>query len=72
MKNNCWLIEPRVLYKGIEAAKKGNYRRHRHAIQSYVESFGYGVVRELVDMELEKICMKNRMFPITENRAKVN
>ncbi len=37
------------LYKGIEAAKKGNHIGDiGHAIQSYVESFGYGVVRELV------------------------
>lgn len=37
------------LYKGIAAAKKGNTIGDiGHAVQSYVESFGYGVVRELV------------------------
>ena len=37
------------LYKGIEKAKEGNRIGDvSHAIQSYVESFGYGVVRELV------------------------
>lgn len=37
------------LYKGINEAKKGNHIGDiSHAIQSYVESFGYGVVRELV------------------------
>lgn len=37
------------LYKGIEKAKAGNRIGDvSHAIQSYVESFGYGVVRELV------------------------
>ncbi len=37
------------LYKGIEQAKAGNRIGDvAHAIQSYVESFGYGVVRELV------------------------
>lgn len=37
------------LYRGIEKAKAGNRIGDvSHAIQSYVESFGYGVVRELV------------------------
>jgi methionyl aminopeptidase len=37
------------LYKGIEQAKVGNRMGDlSYAIQSYVESFGYGVVRELV------------------------
>jgi methionyl aminopeptidase len=37
------------LYKGIEQAKAGNRIGDvAYAIQSYVESFGYGVVRELV------------------------
>ncbi len=37
------------LFKGIEQAKAGNRIGDvSHAIQSYVESFGYGVVRELV------------------------
>jgi len=37
------------LFKGIEKAKAGNRMGDvSHAIQSYVESFGYGVVRELV------------------------
>ncbi len=37
------------LYKGIGQAKAGNRIGDvSHAIQSYVESFGYGVVRELV------------------------
>ena len=38
-----------ALYKGIEAAKVGNRIGDiGYAIQSLVESFGYGVVRELV------------------------
>ncbi len=37
------------LFKGIEKARAGNRIGDvSHAIQSYVESFGYGVVRELV------------------------
>ncbi|HYG01503.1 MAG TPA: type I methionyl aminopeptidase [Chryseosolibacter sp.] len=37
------------LYLGIEQAKAGNRIGDvAHAVQSYVESFGYGVVRELV------------------------
>ncbi|HMV09689.1 MAG TPA: type I methionyl aminopeptidase [Cyclobacteriaceae bacterium] len=37
------------LYKGIEKARAGNRIGDvSHAIQSYVEGFGYGVVRELV------------------------
>lgn len=36
------------LYKGIEVAVNGNYTGDiGYAVQSYVESFGYGVVREL-------------------------
>lgn len=38
-----------ALYKGIEKARAGNRIGDvSHAIQSYVEGFGYGVVRELV------------------------
>ena len=37
------------LYRGIEAAQVGNRIGDiGHAIQSYAESFGYGVVRDLV------------------------
>jgi methionyl aminopeptidase len=37
------------LYRGIEAAQAGNRIRDiGYHIQAYVESFGYGVVRELV------------------------
>ena len=37
------------LYRGIEAAQVGNRIGYiGHAIQSYAESFGYGVVRDLV------------------------
>lgn len=37
------------LYKGIDAAKRGNRVGDiGHAVQSHAESFGYGVVRELV------------------------
>lgn len=49
-KENQLLIErtKNSLYKGIEAAKKGNTTGDiGYAVQSYVESFGYGVVREL-------------------------
>lgn len=43
------------LYKGIELAKLGNRIGDiGFAIQSYVESFGYGVVRELVGHGLGK------------------
>ncbi len=42
-------ITKESLYKGIEAAKKGNRVGDvGHAIQSHAEHFGYGVVRELV------------------------
>jgi len=37
------------LFKGIEQARPGNYVSDiGHAVQSYVESHGYSVVRELV------------------------
>ena len=43
------------LYRGIRAFKKGNRVGDiGHAIQSYCESFGYGVVRELVGHGLGK------------------
>jgi len=42
-------VTKEALYKGIEAAKVGNRIGDiGYAIQSHVESFGYGVVRELV------------------------
>jgi len=37
------------LYKGVEKATQGNKIGDiSHAVQTYVESFGYGVVRELI------------------------
>ncbi len=43
------------LYRGIEAAKAGNRTGDiGNAVQSYTESFGYGVVRELVGHGLGK------------------
>jgi methionyl aminopeptidase len=42
-------ITKESLYKGIEAAKKGNRIGDiGHAVQEHAEHFGYGVVRELV------------------------
>ena len=39
----------RKLYKGIEQAVAGNHLGDiGHAVQSYAESFGYGVVRDYV------------------------
>jgi methionyl aminopeptidase len=52
VKNETLLLLERTLeslYRGIAQAKAGNRIGDvAHAIQSYVESFGYGVVRELV------------------------
>ena len=48
-KNNLMKITKESLYKGIEQAKPGNYVGDiGHAVQSYAESYGYSVVRELV------------------------
>jgi len=48
-KNNLMQITKESLYKGIEQAKPGNYVGDiGHAVQSYAESYGYSVVRELV------------------------
>jgi len=42
-------VTKEALYKGIEKMKRGNRIGHiGHAVQSHVEQYGYGVVRELV------------------------
>ena len=42
-------VTKKSLYLGIEAAKSGNHIGDiGYAIQTYVESYGYGIVRELV------------------------
>jgi methionyl aminopeptidase len=52
VSEKVWLLMKRTresLYKGIEAAIDGNRVGDiGHAVQSYVESFGYSVVRDLV------------------------
>ena len=57
------------LYKGIEKAVAGNRVGDiSFAIQEHTEKkYGYGVVRELVGMDWEEICMKTRRSRIMEN-----
>ncbi len=48
-KKQLMHVTQKSLYKGIEAARAGNFVSDiGHAIQSYVEGHGYSVVRELV------------------------
>ena len=48
-KEKLMKVTKESLMKGIEAAKEGNYVSDiGHAVQSYVESYGYSVVRDLV------------------------
>ena len=50
-KQRLMEVTHKSLMLGIEAAIPGNYVSDiGHAIQTYVEGFGYSVVRELVDM----------------------
>ena len=59
------------LYKGIEQAKAGNRIGDiAHAIQSYVESFGYGVVRELVGHGVGKNLHEDPEVPNYGKRGK--
>ena len=59
------------LYKGIEQAKAGNRMGDlSHAIQSYVESFGYGVVRELVGHGVGKKLHEDPEVPNYGKRGK--
>ncbi len=52
------------LYKGIAQFKKGNRVGHiGHAIQTYVEQFGYGVVRELVGHGLGRTMHEDPQVP---------
>jgi methionyl aminopeptidase len=59
------------LYKGIEQAKAGNRMGDlSYAIQSYVESFGYGVVRELVGHGVGKNLHEDPEVPNFGKRGK--
>ncbi len=59
------------LFKGIEQAKAGNRMGDvSHAIQSYVESFGYGVVRELVGHGVGKNLHEDPEVPNYGKRGK--
>jgi methionyl aminopeptidase len=59
------------LYLGIEQAKAGNRIGDvAHAIQSYVESFGYGVVRELVGHGVGKKLHEDPEVPNYGKRGK--
>ena len=52
------------LFEGIKYAKAGNHLNDiSKAIQEYAESFGFGVVRDLVGTESVRKCMKHRRFP---------
>jgi methionyl aminopeptidase len=60
----------RSLYLGIESAVIGNSIGDiGNAIQKFVESKGYTVVRELVGHGLGKIFMKLLKFPIMEKKV---
>lgn len=59
------------LYKGIDQAKAGNRMGDvSFAIQSYVESFGYGVVRELVGHGVGKKLHEDPEVPNYGKRGK--
>ncbi len=59
------------LYKGIEQAKAGNRIGDvAYAVQSYVESFGYGVVRELVGHGVGKKLHEDPEVPNYGKRGK--
>ncbi|MBL0743271.1 type I methionyl aminopeptidase [Chryseolinea lacunae] len=59
------------LYKGIAAAKAGNRIGDvSYAIQSYVENFGYGVVRELVGHGVGKKLHEDPEVPNYGKRGK--
>lgn len=59
------------LYRGIEQAKAGNRIGDiSHAIQSYVEGFGYGVVRELVGHGVGKKLHEDPEVPNYGKRGK--
>lgn len=59
------------LYLGIEQARYGNRLGDvSHAIQSYTESFGYGVVRELVGHGLGKSLHEGPEVPNYGKRGK--
>lgn len=59
------------LYRGIEQAEAGNRMGDvSHAIQSYVESFGYGVVRELVGHGVGKNLHEDPEVPNYGKRGK--
>jgi methionyl aminopeptidase len=59
------------LFRGIEQAKAGNRIGDvSYAIQSYVESFGYGVVRELVGHGVGKKLHEDPEVPNYGKRGK--
>ena len=62
-ENNCWLIVPANPSTKVLKRPKAAYRRYRTCDSIYVESFSYGVVRELVGHGIGKICMKKADVP---------
>lgn len=57
-------VTKKSLYLGIEQAKAGNRMEDiGHAIQQYTESFGYGVVRELVGHGLGRTMHEDPQVP---------
>ena len=63
-KLNLMNITQSSLYKAIEKAVPGNYVGDiGHAVQSYVESYGYSVVRELVGHGIGKNLHEEPQIP---------
>ena len=63
-KFNLMKITQTSLYKAIEKAVPGNYVGDiGHAVQSYVEPFGYSVVRELVGHGIGKSLHEEPQIP---------
>lgn len=60
-------VTEQCFFEGVKIIKAGTTRLGDlgHAIQSYAESFGYGVVRELVGHGIGHRCTKSRTSPTT-------
>ena len=59
-------VTEQSFYEGIKFARQGNRISDiGHAVQTYVESHGFGVVRAFVGHASAKRCTKNRKSQIT-------
>ena len=66
-------VTQQSFFEGIKFAKAGNHLNDiSKAIQAYAESFGFGVVRDLVGTESAQRCMRSLRYQTLPSAAKAS